>query len=283
MDLFISIILSILLFFGMKIYWIHNKSDKKILKHNPQLNNKIITKNLQTESTIQTKNKENDIINNMIEKFIDIQNLSLKTPYVIGICGGSGSGKTFITKLICETINKMFTNETEVVVISQDSYYIGGNSETNYDIPEAIDFELLIQHLEILKNNEPIDCPIYDFITHSRKQETIHVNPSKIIIVEGILIFTQEHLRNLLNMKIFISADEPTQIFRRTIRDVNERGRDIHEVQLRVTRDVWPSYKTHVLPSSIYADISINNFNECYVGPQIVLSHIINIFKSLSD
>nr|AEX62887.1 uridine kinase [Moumouvirus Monve] len=281
MDLLISIILSILLFFSTKLFWSRRKSEKKVIKHIK--NNSTIMNNSQNKSTMVTKNKEDEIINNMIDKFIHTQNLSLKTPYIIGICGGSGSGKTFITNLIRGTINKMFSNETEVVVISQDSYYIGGNSETNYDIPEAIDFELLVEHLEMLKNNKPIDCPIYDFVSHSRKQETIRINPSKIIIVEGILIFTQEHLRNLLNMKIFINADEPTQIFRRTIRDVNERGRDIQEVQLRVTRDVWPSYKTHVLPSSRYADISINNFNECYIGPEVVLSYIINIFKSLCD
>ncbi|QGR53876.1 uridine kinase [Moumouvirus maliensis] len=268
MDLFISVILSVLLFFVMKLFGSYKLPE--------------IKQPVEKVTTI-TECGENYVINNMIDKFIDTQNLSLKTPYIIGICGGSGSGKTFITNLISQTINKMFSNETEVVIISQDSYYIGGNSETNYDIPEAIDFELLIEHLEMLQNNKPIDCPIYDFVTHSRKQETVRIYPSKIIIVEGILIFTQERLRNLLNLKIFISADEPTQIFRRTIRDVNERGRDIQEVQLRVTRDVWPSYKTHVLPSSIHADISINNFNGCYVGPEVVLSHIISVYKSLRD
>ncbi|AZL89435.1 uridine kinase [Megavirus baoshan] len=276
MEILIAVIISFMVYFIAKELIEHASNLKKMKKI--YMKEKKITGNL-----VNTKNtKEYAVIDSMINKFTDTHNKTLKTPYIIGICGGSGSGKTFVTSLITETIAKMFPNDEKVLIISQDSYYKGGNSETNYDIPDSIDFDLLEEHLEMLSLNKSIESPIYDFVTHSRKSETMTLHPAKIIIVEGILIFTQERLRNLLNMKIFINADEPTQIFRRTIRDVAERGRDIEEVQLRVTRDVWPSYKTHVLPSSIYADMSINNFNNCYVGPQIMLNHIITVFKSLN-
>jgi uridine kinase len=219
----------------------------------------------------------------IINKFIKNYNKPVKIPYIIGICGASGSGKSFIAKLIVKTIKTLFYNSccTDIVVISQDSYYKGGNMDTNYDIPEAIDFDLLIKHLVQLTNGESIECPMYDFTTHSRKKETKMIHAGKIIIIEGILIFTQDKLRDLFNMKIFIEAEEPTQIFRRAIRDVNERNRTIEEVKLRYERDVWPSYKEYVLPSSKYADILINNFNDCFVGPQIVLSYIVNILHNI--
>ena len=218
----------------------------------------------------------------IIEKFIANYARPANTPYVIGICGSSGAGKSFISELIAKTIIKMFPQTAnDIIILSQDSYYKGGNSETNYDIPSAIDFDLLIEQLSILISGKPVQCPVYDFTTHSRKQETKPILPGKIIIVEGILILTQEKLRNLLNMKIFIAADEPTQIFRRTIRDMSERQRTIEQIQKQYERDVWPSYKEYVLPSSKYADMSINNHNDCYVGPEIMLNHIISVLKKM--
>lgn len=206
-------------------------------------------------------------------------------PYIIGICGASGSGKTYISNLIVNTTNELFKNisDGDIIVLNQDSYYKSGNDNTNFDVPDAIDFDLLQDHLELLINGCNIDCPIYDFTTHSRKNVCTKISPGKIIIVEGILIFTQIKLRNLFNMKIFVDAEEPTQIFRRAIRDINERNRTIEEVKLRYERDVWPSYKQYVQPSSKYADIVINNYNDCFVGPRIILNHIIHVLKNLYD
>jgi uridine kinase len=222
-------------------------------------------------------------MNMIIDKFVMNYSLSVKIPYVIGVCGGSGSGKTFISNLISETINRMFPDlGNDIVVISQDSYYKGGNASTNFDDPISIEFGLLIRHIEQLISGYVIDCPIYDFTKHRRKKQTRRIYPAKIIIIEGILIFTQERLRDLMNMKIFVNTDLPTQIFRRTIRDINERGRTIESVKEQYVRDVGPSYEMYILPSSRYADMIINNFNGCFVGPQIMLNHIVTVLRSIS-
>lgn len=221
----------------------------------------------------------------IINKFCQEYSKPVVTPYIIGVCGGSGSGKTFISNLICSTIRKLYPNssDNDIIIISQDSYYVGGNADTNYDIPSSIDFNLLVDNLKKLISGNAIKNPIYDFTVHKRNKETKTVFPGKIIIVEGILIFTHEKLRNLLDMKIFVNADAPTQIFRRVSRDIKERARTISEVSDRYQRDVWPAYKEFVLPSSKYADLSINNFSDCFVGPQIMLNHIITIYRSLEN
>lgn len=255
----------------------HNSSGKSIHEQKIEPDDILIN---DSKSNDKQKIEADDII---INKFMSSYDKPIKTPYIIGICGGSGAGKTFVTKLIVKAIKQKFPKSTcgNIVVISQDSYYSGGDSKTNYDIPSAIDFNLLINHLKQLIIGKSINCPIYDFSTHSRKKETNLIKPAKIIIVEGILIFTQEELRNLFNMKIFINAAVPTQIFRRATRDIRERGRTIEEVQNRYERDVWPSFNQFVLPSSQFADISINNYNGLYVGIQITLNHIITICKNI--
>ena len=241
------------------------------------------------ELKIQTRIKKideplTDIHNQLIEKFIKNYTKPIETPYTIGIFGGSGSGKTFVCEIIAGAIHKMFpTNPNDIVIISQDSYYFGGNSKTNYDIPSAIDFKLLISHMHELINGNSIECPIYDFKTHSRKKETITIHPSKIIIVDGILIGTQEELRNYFDMKIFVNSKESTQVFRRLERDVKERGRTIEEVSERYQRDVAPSYQQYVLPSAQFADMIINNNNgEVYIGLEAVLNHIMTIYKNIT-
>lgn len=224
-------------------------------------------------------------ITQIIDRFVQNYGQPIITPYIIGICGASGSGKSFTADVIFHTIFRMYPNakQNDIVIISQDSYYKGGNCDTNYDIPESIDFELLQYHIHQLKSGKNINRPIYDFSTHCRKKETVLIKPAKIIIIEGILIFTQEKLRDLINIKIFIDVQSPIPIFRRIVRDTNERGRSIHEVATRYGNHVWPSYKAHVLPSSKYADISLNNFDNCYVGFEIVLSHLVNTLKNIFE
>ena len=231
------------------------------------------------DSNISTSSEPDCIV----EKFVSDHDRQVSSPYIIGIAGASGSGKSYVAKIIAKTIKRMFPEmANDIEIISQDSYYKGGNENTNYDVPESIDFDLMCEQLYMLINNKQISSPIYDFVTHTRKDETKIINPCKILIVEGILIFTQERLRNMLDMKIFIDAAIPTQIFRRVSRDTTERGRTIDDVWRRYEQDVWPSFKTFVSPSAEYADVVINNFYGCFVGPQIVLSYIINVAKNIS-
>ena len=189
--------------------------------------------------------------------------------YIIGVCGASCSGKT-------RTVNSIVNSLKEkTVVISQDSYYFTGNENTNCDIPESIDFKLLISHIKDLLNGKCIDSPIYDFSTHSRLKETKKIIPTKIIILEGILIFTQKDLLDLINLKVFISAYSELAFSRRLKRDVEERGRTIEEITKRYFKDVLPSTKQYVEPSENFSDIVLkNNTNDKFIGLQILLDHI---------
>lgn len=189
--------------------------------------------------------------------------------YVIGICGCSCSGKTTAVNAI---VNQLKEN---TVVISQDSYYFGGNKNTNFDVPESIDFQSLISDLKTLMSGKPVDIPIYDFSTHSRKQETKRVEPAKVIIIEGILIFTQKELLDLIDLKVYISTYPELAFSRRLKRDVEQRGRTIQDVNERYFKHVLPSTKQFVEPSENFSDIVLkNNTNNQFIGLQILLNHI---------
>ena len=190
--------------------------------------------------------------------------------HVVGVCGSSCSGKS-----VCVSTIKSSLPPENVTVLSQDSYYFSGNEETNYDVPEAIDFSLLITHVKDLIAGKSIECPIYDFATHSRRKETTTVKSSKIIIVEGILIFTQKELLSLFDLKIYISAYPELALSRRLKRDVEERGRTIEEITERYFKDVLPSTKRYVEPSEDFSDIVLkNNTKDKFIGLQILLNHI---------
>ena len=189
--------------------------------------------------------------------------------YVIGVCGPSCSGKTKTVKSIIDSLKE------KSIVISQDNYYFTGDDNTNYDIPTAIDFSLLISHIKDLINGKCIQSPIYDFSTHSRLKETIEIKPSQIVIIEGILIFTQKELLNLINLKVYISAYQELAFSRRLKRDVEERGRSIEEVTERYFKDVLPSTKQYVEPSENFSDIVLkNNIENNFIGLEILLNHI---------
>ena len=190
--------------------------------------------------------------------------------HVLALTGASCSGKS-----LCVSSIKNALPEESVTVLSQDSYYFSGNEETNYDVPEAIDFQLLIQHVKDLIAGKSIERPIYDFATHSRRKETTTVKSSKIIIVEGILIFTQKELLSLFDLKIYISAYPELALSRRLKRDVEERGRTIEEITERYFKDVLPSTKRYVEPSEDFSDIVLkNNTKDKFIGLQILLNHI---------
>ncbi len=180
---------------------------------------------------------------------------------IIGIAGGTGSGKTTVVNQI---INQLPNNE--VSVISQDSYYKATDNLTfeertkiNFDHPKSIDFELLVKQLKELKNNQIIEQPIYSFVTHNRSKDTIKTHPKKVTIIEGILIFNNPELRSLCDIKIFVHADADERLIRRLKRDTQERGRDINEVINRYQDTLKPMHNQFIEPTKNFADIIIPN------------------------
>jgi len=201
--------------------------------------------------------------------------------HVIGICGASCSGKTTVSKEIMKKYQTKGNSTDEIVMISQDNYYFGGNEETNYDIPSAIDFEKLISDVKDLMNGKEIEMPQYDFKTHQRKKETIKVQPKKFILVEGILIFCSKELRDLFDIKVYILSYGELCYYRRLKRDVEERGRSVKEVSERYFRDVLPSSKTYVEPMIQFSDIAlINNTDWKFIGLDILMDHLEKIWTS---
>ncbi len=179
---------------------------------------------------------------------------------VIGIAGGSGSGKTTVVQAI-----KRKLNQERVIVIPQDSYYKDSSDLTdeekrahNFDHPDAIDWDLLCKQLAQLKSGKSIEQPVYSYISCSRsKTETVKVNPADVIIIEGILIFTCKCLRDQMDIKIFVDADDDDRLMRVMERDISERGKDVHWVIERYSRTVKPMYLQFIEPSKRYADIII--------------------------
>lgn len=195
---------------------------------------------------------------------------------IIGIAGGTGSGKTTVVNQI---IKQLPTDE--VCVISQDSYYKATDNlsydertKINFDHPRAIDFDLLITHLNALKNGNSIDQPVYSFVTHNRTKDTVKTSPRKVVIVEGILIFNNEELRNLFDIKIFVHAETDERLIRRMRRDISERGRDIDEVLNRYQTTLKPMHQQFIEPTKNYADMIIPNDRYNTVAIDIVRSVI---------
>jgi uridine kinase len=200
----------------------------------------------------------------------------MKNIFIIGIAGGTGSGKTTVVNQI---INELPPDE--VCVISQDSYYNATDnltydqrSKINFDHPRAIDFELLVDHLKKLKNAEIIEQPIYSFVTHNRTKDTIKTHPRKVIIVEGILIFNNKELRDLCDIKVFVHADADERLIRRVRRDISERGRDINEVLSRYQDTLKPMHQEFIEPTKNFADIIIPNDRYNTVAIDVVRSVI---------
>lgn len=183
----------------------------------------------------------------------------MKSPMLIGIAGGTGSGKsTFADRLLA-----LFPNE--ITVISYDNYYkpqdhleFEERTKTNYDCPDALDTDLLVKHLRALQKGETVEIPNYDFKVHTRKAELTRLVPSPIIIVDGILTFHDERLREMFDIKIFTDADADERILRRLRRDVRDRGRDIDGVISQYLGTVKPMHGIYVEPTKKYADIIIN-------------------------
>lgn len=191
---------------------------------------------------------------------------------IIGIAGGTGSGKTTVVNQI---LNELPLEE--VGIISQDSYYkettnlsYEERTKINFDHPRAIDFELLVQHLKELKKGNVIQQPVYSFVTHNRTDDTVLTHPRKVMIVEGILIFTNAELRELCDIKVFVHADSDERLIRRIKRDISERGRDLNEVLNRYQTTLKPMHEQFIEPTKAFADIIIPNDKYNTVAVDIV-------------
>jgi len=191
---------------------------------------------------------------------------------IIGIAGGTGCGKTTVVNQI---INELPAGE--VVVISQDSYYndlshlsLKERRETNFDHPHSIDFKLLEEHLSLLREGKSIAQPVYSFLECNRTEKTIQTDPSKVIIVEGILILTNAKIRELLDINIFVHADSDERLIRRLKRDVNERGWNLDETLEKYQSNIKPMHLQFIEPSKEYADIIIPNNKYNTVAVDIV-------------
>lgn len=178
---------------------------------------------------------------------------------VVGIAGGTGSGKTTVVNRIVELLPK-----GEVVVIPQDSYYYDNSQlpleerqEINFDHPSSIEFELLVEHVKKLKEGNTIEQPIYSYLTCIRAKETIPIVPRHVIIIEGILVLTNPDLRDLMDVKVFVDADPDDRLARVILRDIVERGRSVNKVLERYERTVKPMYLQFIEPTKRYADIII--------------------------
>ena len=194
---------------------------------------------------------------------------------VIGIAGGSGSGKTTLLKNIIATFGPAIT------VISHDNYYKRHDEMTyeercklNYDEPDALETELMVQQLAQLRRGEEILCPVYDFTVHNRSDETILIKPERVIIVEGILIFENKELRDLMDIKIFVDTDADIRICRRIKRDVNKRGRSLESVILQYQETVKPMHEKYVEPSKKYADIVVPEGGKNLVALDMITGRI---------
>ena len=194
---------------------------------------------------------------------------------VIGIAGGTGSGKTTLMKNLTEQFQDLET------VQSHDNYYKRHDELTyeqrcqlNYDEPDALETDLMARHLDQLRQGHSIDCPIYDFTLHNRSDETVTVVPKKVIIVEGILIFENKALRDLMDIRIFVDTDADVRLCRRIKRDVNKRGRTLESVLSQYLQTVKPLHERYVEPSKKYADIVVPEGGKNLVALDMITGRI---------
>ncbi len=202
---------------------------------------------------------------------------------VIGIAGGTGSGKTTVVNKISEK----FTRE-EVAILSHDSYYCD-NSELsleerrkkNFDHPDSIEFDLMIEHVKELQKGHPIEEPVYSFITCTREKETKTILPKQVLIIEGILCLCNKKLRDLMDIKVFVDCDSDIRLTRVIQRDIQERGRDVEQVLKRYKQTVRPSHLQFIEPTKRYADIIVPQGGKNKIAIQILTNHILQTLNHL--
>ena len=203
---------------------------------------------------------------------------------VIGIAGGTGSGKTTLMK-------NLITEFSDVVtVLSHDNYYKRHDDLTyeercqlNYDEPAALETDLMAHHLDLLRQGQSIQCPVYDFTVHNRSDETITIVPKKVIIVEGILIFENKELRDLMDIRIFVDTDADVRLCRRIKRDVNKRGRSLESVLLQYQQTVKPMHDKYVEPSKKYAHLVVPEGGKNWVALDMITDRIRRHLKEVEE
>lgn len=194
----------------------------------------------------------------------------------LGVAGGTGSGKTTVAKRILQAVG-----EHRISFLAQDAYYRdiewrdGDHLRRyNFDHPEAIDTELLVAHLEALKRGEPVEAPVYDFVTHRRAHHTLHIESRPVVVVEGILLLAEPAIRELLDFKIFVDTDSDVRLIRRLRRDIEQRGRSFEDVLRQYLTSVRPMHLEFVEPSKRYADVIVPEGGENKVAMGMVVARI---------
>lgn len=202
----------------------------------------------------------------------------LVEPFVIGICGGSASGKTTVAKKIIEELDvpwvTLLSMDSFYKVLSEESHKLAENNDYNFDHPDAFDFDLLCSTLKRLKRGKRVEVPCYNFVTHSREKRTKIMYGANVIICEGILLFAHSHLLDLMDMKIFIDTDSDVRLSRRLRRDITERGRDLEGVLKQYNKFVKPAFDHHIAPSMIHADLIVPRGGENKVAINLVVRHV---------
>lgn len=200
---------------------------------------------------------------------------------VIGVAGGTGSGKSTLVKRLQEA----FCND-DVATLCHDYYYKAHpelsyeqRTKLNYDHPQAFDTDMLVEHIKALKSNQTINRPVYSFVEHNRTDQTVEVKPSKVIIIDGILIFENKELRELMDIKVFVDTDADLRLARRILRDVRERGRSMESVISQYTNTVKPMHEEFVEPSKKYADVIIPEGGFNSVAVQMLIQNIRSIVE----
>eukprot|EP01137_Pigoraptor_chileana_P022010 Opistho-2@86435 len=208
-----------------------------------------------------------------------------KTPFIIGVAGGTASGKTTVCELILEQLGErgVDSEKRKVAIVSQDNFYkaltdeqkaMANANNYNFDHPDAFDYPLTEKILADLNEGKPVDIPIYDFKTHSRTTETIRLNSCDVILFEGLLVLYTPEIRDLFHMRLFVDSDADTRLSRRVLRDIAERGRDLDSVLRQYTQFVKPAFEEYVLPTKKYADVIIPRGGDNDVAIDLIVQHI---------
>ena len=200
---------------------------------------------------------------------------------VIGIAGGTGSGKTTLTN----NLKKHFGDK--ITVVYHDNYYKRHDEMTyeercllNYDIPQAFDTDMFVEHLKMLKDGKSVECPVYDYTVHNRSNDVVHIEPQKVIIVEGILIFENKELCDLMDIKVFVDTDADTRILRRAMRDMKERARSIESITQQYLTTVKPMHEKYVEPSKKNADIIVLEGGHNMVALDLLIHKITDFIEN---
>lgn len=203
-------------------------------------------------------------------------------PFILGVAGGTGSGKTTVSRHLHEAIGKK-----HIAYLQHDSYYHDRShlapeerAACNYDHPDSLDTDLLVSHVHALCRWEPVDVPVYDFATHSRQRETMRVEPASIVLLEGILIFVEPRLRDLMDLRIYVDTDADIRFIRRLRRDVHERGRTLESVVHQYLNTVRPMHLEFVEPSKRYANVIVPEGGANRVAMEMLVSRLLVVLEA---